>query len=237
VLKKDDLSQRRGSLRTGPLVRRGAKVSRAPQANSSTLRASAATNLFTKRPLGQNGFPAAVHLFKSSCLRLEYRLPINLREFLANQLGAVVDESDETVLNLAATADECTLSRLARAIRRYSTTRAQQSWQEFTIPLARFVADQETQGPNIALCLKCALVEFGQGALERHQGAGCVSLALGGASAVERHSGAQEVKIADAVRRLIEEFRALRVAFGLPHFELDSYVRNGQVTFTWRPLS
>jgi hypothetical protein len=148
-----------------------------------------------------------------------------------------VDESDETVLNLAATADECTLSRLARAIRRYSTTRAQQSWQESTVPLARFMANEATPGPNVALCLKCARVEFGEGALERHQSAGCISLALGGVSAVTRKSETQEVKIADAVRRLIEEFRALRVAFGLPHYELDYYVRNGEVTFTWRPLS
>jgi hypothetical protein len=219
------------------LVRRGAKVSRAPQANSSTLRAAAATHIFTNRPVSQDGLPAAIHLFKSSSLPLEYRLPINLREFLANQLGAVLDESDETVLNLAATADESTLSRLARAIRLYSTTRAQQSWQESIVPLARFAADQEMPDPNIALCLKCACVEFGEGALGRHQSAGCVSLGLGGASAVAPQSGAQEAKIADAVRRLIEEFRALRVAFGLPHFELDSYVRNGQLTFTWRPLS
>ena len=165
-------------------------------------------------------------------------MPINLREFLASQLGAVVDESDETVLNLAATADETTLSRLARAIRRYSTTRAQQSWEECAVPLARFVVDRSAPRPNIALCLKCVRVEFGEGALERHQTAGCISLALGGAcqARTKELPGRQEVRVADAVRRLIEEFRALRVAFGLPHFELDSYVRNGQATFTWRPL-
>jgi hypothetical protein len=237
VPRKDDLSQRRGTLRTGPLVRRGAKVSRATHSDSSAHRASAATTLSAQRALGHNGFPATAELCKSSCLHLEYRLPINLREFLANQLGAVVDESDETVLNLAATADESTLSRLARAIRRYSTKRAQQSWQECTVPLARFLTEQQTPGPNVALCLKCVRVEFGQGALERHQSAGCVSLALGVASALSRQPGQRETKIADSLRRLILEFRALRAAFGLPHFELDSYVRNGQVTFTWRPLS
>ncbi|MGO9265519.1 MAG: hypothetical protein ACLQBA_11680 [Candidatus Binataceae bacterium] len=171
-------------------------------------------------------------------------MPINLREFLANQLGAVVDESDETVLKLAATADETTLSRLARAIRRYSTTRAQQSWEETAAPLARLIVavrrSDEPRTPHayLALCLKCVRIEFGEGALERHQAAGCVSLALDGASETRTAEPAerQELRVADSVRRLIEEFRALRVAFGLPHFELDSYVRNGQVTFTWRPL-
>jgi hypothetical protein len=192
--------------------------------------------LFGRR--SQDNFPASEDIFKSSQLHLECRLPINLREFLANQLGAVVDESDETVLELAATADETTLSRLARAIRRYSTTRAQQSWEEAAVPLTRLVVENDTSAGRLALCLKCVKIEFGEGALERHQTAGCVSLALDSASEVRsaEPAGRQEVRIADSVRRLIEEFRALRVAFGLPHFELDSYVRNGQVTFTWRPL-
>jgi hypothetical protein len=223
-------------LRTGPLIRRGAKVSRATHANSTTLRASAPAALFDKRP--QDNFPASEDIFQSSRLHLECRLPINLREFLAIQLGAVVDESDETVLRLAATADETTLSRLARAIRRYSTTRAQQSWEETATPLARLIVEPRTPHARLALCLKCVRIEFGEGALERHQTAGCVSLALDSASETRTAETAerQELRVADSVRHLIEEFRALRVAFGLPHFELDSYVRSGQVTFTWRPL-
>jgi hypothetical protein len=47
---------------------------------------------------------------------------------------------------------------------------------------------------------------------------------------------AAEAAVANHLQRLIEEFRALRVAFGLPHFELDNYVKNHQVIFTWRPL-
>lgn len=236
-------------MRTGPLVRRGAKVSRATQANSTTLRASPPATLLGRR--SQDTVPAAQNIFKSenifkskdacksSRLHLECRLPINLREFLASQLGAVVDEADETVLRLAATADETTLSRLARAIRRYSTTRAQQSWEETAVPLARLIVEQQTPGAQMALCLKCVRVEFGEGALERHQTAGCVSLALDGARETRKAepAGRQELHVADTVRRKIEEFRALRIAFGLPHFDLDSYVRNGQVTFTWRPLA
>jgi hypothetical protein len=221
-------------LRTGPLVRRGAKVSRA-QANPTPLRAVPAAPF--GRRLSEN-FPPADKLFTASRLHLECRLPINLREFLANQLGAIVDESDETVLKLAATADETTLSRLARAIRHYSTTRAQQSWEETALPLALMVVQRDMTAQHMALCLKCVRVEFGPEALERHQKAGCVGVALDGACErrTDEPAARQELRIADTVRRLIKEFRSLRVAFGLPHFDLDSYVRNGQVTFTWRPV-
>lgn len=175
-------------------------------------------------------------MFKSSCLHLECRLPINLREFLAEQLGAVLDESDETMLKLAADAEEITLSKLARAIRRYSTNRAHESWEEASVPLTRFVKTGKAGLEEGALCLACVRVEFGEGALARHQTAGCVSLALGQASVAGASGSRAQVTVVDGIRRLIEEFRRLRVAFGLPHFELDSYVRNNQVVFTWRPL-
>jgi len=169
-------------------------------------------------------------------VHLECRLPINLREFLVDQLGTVVDESGATMLNFATKAEEPTLSKLARAIRRYSTTRAHESWEECGIALARF--DEYRDGPaEIALCLACVRIEFGEGALARHQGAGCVSLALNPVRAWRTQSSEPyEISVADAFRQLIEEFRRLRAAFGLPHFELDSYVRNRQLIFTWRPL-
>ncbi|MGH7838747.1 MAG: hypothetical protein ACRETD_15060 [Steroidobacteraceae bacterium] len=176
-------------------------------------------------------------------MHLGCRLPINLREFLADQLGTVVDESGATMLELAANAEENTLSRLARAIRRYSTTRAHESWEECAVALSRFGElrgrDESGNAPaEVALCLACVRVEFGDGALARHQTAGCVSLALDRARAGASSSSDEPfaVAVADEVRRLIEEFRRLRAAFGLPHFELDSYVRNDQLIFTWRPL-
>jgi hypothetical protein len=175
-------------------------------------------------------------VFKSSCLHLECRLPINLREFLAEQLGGVLDQSDETMLKLAANAEETTLSKLARAIRRYSTNRAHESWEECSVALTRFGTAGKDATHEIVLCLACVRVEFGDGALARHQVAGCVSLALGAARTGTASAARHEVAAADAIRRLIEEFRRLRAAFGLPHFELDSYVRNDQVVFTWRPL-
>jgi len=230
-------------LRTGPLGRRGAKVSRAVQANSTTLRTSKPAALYDRRI--PNPFPPAdrlfkcENLFKSSRIHLECRLPINLREFLATNLGAVVDESDETVLRLAATADETTLSQLARAIRRYSTTRAQQSWQETSIPLNHLLLEAGITRQPIVLCLKCARLDLGDAAAGRHLSGGCISLALDSVCEIRttERSGQQEVRVADAIRRLIEEFRALRAVFGLPHFELDSFVRHCQVTFTWRPLT
>ncbi|HLW69665.1 MAG TPA: hypothetical protein VKS22_03485 [Candidatus Binataceae bacterium] len=178
---------------------------------------------------------------------MECRLPINLREFLADQLGTVVDESGATMLNFATNTEEVTLSKLARAIRRYSTTRAHESWEECGVPLARFDDSRSDESRSdeskigsaeIALCLACVRVEFGEGALARHQTAGCVSLALAPMriSGARASSGRYEVSVADEIRQSIEEFRRLRAAFGLPHFELDSYVRNQQLIFTWRPL-
>jgi hypothetical protein len=172
-------------------------------------------------------------------LHLECRLPINLRDFLADQLGAVVNKSDEHVLNLAANSDPATLSKLARAIRRYSTSRAQQAWEECPVPLTNFVIRKKAAPSAIVLCLKCVKVDFDDAAIARHQSGGCVSLAL---QDVWRRPGRvslvkMEGQIADAIRTSIEEFRQLRAAFGVPHFFLDSYVRNHQVTFTWRPLA
>jgi hypothetical protein len=178
------------------------------------------------------------------------RLPINLRAFLAQQLGCRAEADDETILNCAAKADQATLNRLARAIRRYSTARAREAWTECNVDLAKF-AEAECDGHAVLLCLKCGRVEFGEGGLRDHQRAGCVPITLvrGSLSEPAEASPAQpagdEVAgepssplalIADSVQRLVEEFRALRAAFGLPHFDLDCYVRGTQLTLMWRPL-
>jgi hypothetical protein len=56
--------------------------------------------------------------------------------------------------------------------------------------------------------------------------------------AVATTDGAKaEDAIADRLQRQVEEFRALRSAFGLPHYELDLYGSGHQVNFTWHPLS
>lgn len=225
------------TLRTGPMVRRGANVTRAAQVGPSPTRPAASPRIFGKQSPPADFPVPAPPLIESSCLHVECKLPINLRKFLAEQMGEETATDDDSILDLAAHADEVTLSKLARAIRRYSTARARESWSQCSMPLARFgSADHQAQAA--ALCLRCASVEFGADAIGAHQGPACVaiSLSLQDFAKADKADGAKAVKISDRIQRSIEEFRALRIAFGLPHFDLDCYVRGDQMTFTWRPL-
>jgi hypothetical protein len=170
-------------------------------------------------------------------LHLECRLPINLRNFLAEQLGAALETGDQNIADLAANADEATLSRLARAIRRYSTARAHEAWADCAIALSRFSGAGAEASQRAVLCLKCTSVEFGDSAADAHQAPACLVVNLDAACAAAMDTPERsDQAIANCIQHLIEEFRALRVAFGLPHFELDCYVTNRRVTFTWRPL-
>ena len=224
-------------MRTGPLVRRNANVSRIAQAAPATFRVSTPPRTLKQPPsIAKFPFPIAAPI-QSSCPHLECRLPINLRNFLAEQLGAKLEAGDQTIVDLAASADEATLSRLARAIRRYSTARAHEAWADCAVSLARFAGSGRNASRGAVLCLKCTTVEFGDNATEAHQAPACLPVNLEAACATaEDGSTRSHQAIADRVQRLIEEFRALRVAFGLPHFELDCYVSNRRLTFTWRPL-
>jgi hypothetical protein len=181
--------------------------------------------------------PATSPSLDSSCSHLECRLPINLRNFLAEQLGTALEAGGQTIVDFAANADEATLSRLARAIRRYSTARAREAWADCAVALARFTGRSAER--RVVLCLKCATIEFGDGATEAHQAAACLTVNLDSvcAAAGGNAPASSDERIADRVQHLVEEFRSLRVAFGLPHFELDCYVSNRRLTFTWRPLS
>jgi hypothetical protein len=219
------------------MVRRGANVTRAAQVAPST-RPAALPRISGKHspPVPEFPIPSPTPLIESSCLHLECKLPINLRNFLAEHLGEKATANDESILDLAAHADEATLSKLARAIRRYSTARAHEAWAECSVPLAKF-----GEGGTFelsALCLRCASVAFGKDAAAAHQGPGCVAISFGGPDSAkpDGSAAAKGLKISDRIQRSIEEFRALRVAFGLPHFELDCYMRGSQMTFTWRPL-
>jgi hypothetical protein len=228
-------------LRTGPLVRRRANVSRAAQAAPSTSRPPALPRIFPKQLLLAADFesPTGAPSVESSCLHPECRLPISLRHFLAEQLGAARETGDDAILELAAHADQVTLSKLARAIRNYSTARAHESCVECTVALARLTPALGDTRVYATLCLNCTCVDFGESAAQWHREAGCLSVILDsacnasvGASPAER----RETGLATRIQRIVEEFRALRIAFGLPHFELDCYVRGNQMTFTWRPL-
>jgi len=185
-------------------------------------------------------FPLPV--IESSCLHVEFQIPIDLRRYLERQLA--LDCDNEGLLNFAANADGATLSKLARAIRRFSTERARTRWSECAVALATFEkiaarADTAADTPRAILCLGCARIDFDEHATEEHRGSECVvvdlSAALGTNSGSARSKGGKP--IAERLQAIIEQFRALRAAFHLPHYGLDCYVTNSRVTFTWSPLS
>lgn len=160
-------------------------------------------------------------------------LPINLRTFLAEQLGCQSEADDETILSFAAHADQLTLNKLARAIRRYSTARAHEAWAECRLPVATFVKTYQQR--RAVLCLRCVKVDFGATAASQHQRSGCVPITLIGDRSLKRNP-AGAVEVPEQIQHVVEEFRALRTAFGLSHFDLDCYVRGEQLTLMWRPL-
>jgi hypothetical protein len=218
-------------LRTGPLVRRGANVSRAGQAAAAVPRIL--PRVFGRQNLSLADFPLGPIAPKPG-LRSCCRLPINLRSFLAEQLGCQPGASDDAILSFAARADQSTLNKLARAIRRYSTARAHEAWAECSLAVASFIRAHQ-QGRLAVLCLRCARVDFGGAAVRAHQRSGCVPITL--TTLETPNSGEMAADdVPERIQRLVEEFRALRTAFGLPHFDLDCYVRGEQLTLMWRPL-
>jgi hypothetical protein len=78
-------------------------------------------------------------------------------------------------------------------------------------------------------------VDFGDYASREHQRSGCVPITLARSEAPYRDSVSAD-EVPEEIQRLVEEFRALRAAFGLPHFDLDCYVRGEHLTLMWRPL-
>lgn len=188
---------------------------------------------FTKQNLSLSDFPLAPIVPKDG-IRATCRLPINLRSFLAAKLGCQPGASDEAILSFAAHADQLTLNRLARAIRRYSTARAHEAWAECSLAVAAFV-EAHREGRLVVLCLHCVRVDFGDDASREHKRNGCVPITLAQTEVLNASATAAE-EIPERIQRLVEEFRALRTAFGLPHFELDCYVRGERLTLMWHPL-
>jgi hypothetical protein len=183
-------------------------------------------------------------------------LPINLREFLAQQFAAqqFVDGlriDEDGVFTLGPGAGEDALSRVARAIRHYSTERAHERWDECATALARLCDDldwAQESGEQIVLCLGCAALETGADVLGRHRRAGCVAVELSAklnvkpdatltADDASRVEAPQGQGLPEMLRSVIEGFRLGRAALGLSHFDLDCCVARGQVIFTWRPLT
>jgi hypothetical protein len=186
--------------------------------------------------------PLKSPIIEASCLHVECKLPINLRQFLARHFDPILDSDDnDSILDMAAHADEATLSRVARAIRRYSTSRAREAWAECSVTLGDFEREGASSAPAATLCLECARLEFGLEACNAHMGPRCLTVNLLPACPAQENSadGApsqDSATIPVRLQRQIENFRAMRTAFGLSHFDLDCYVTNRRVMFSWRPL-
>jgi hypothetical protein len=195
----------------------------------------------TPRPFTRRARPSQVESDQSETLRLPLgsRLPINLREFLAQQLGSTARVEEDAIVALKPRSGELLMRELARAIRRFSAERAREAWNECTIGLRRL--EHEFFGRNgvderspVVLCLRCTA--FGTGALEQHCGINCLAVDLSSAVKAEQLERGIDMPTPDAMHRAVENFRSARARAGQPHYDLDCYAAGGQVVFTWRPL-
>jgi hypothetical protein len=225
-------------LRNGPLVHRNPAVSRATMGAPSPLeRLAALSALADRRPARA---PTAGPVWESSRLYLGSRLPLNLRSFLAAQLGPSIKVENDSIIALKPRSGAVMMRDLARAIRRFSAERARQVWSECAIGITRlqsefFRAPADERCPVI-LCLRCACI--GAGPLDEHGGRNCLPVNLD--SAVKDFAASRCTDrpnaAPDAILEAIENFRLAREANDLPHQDLDCFVSNGQLVFTWRPL-
>jgi len=223
-------------LRTGPLVRRGANASRIVPGAPATLRRAGLLRSSELPVFGK--LPLPVPIIEASCLHAECKLPINLRNFLAQQFGPALESDNQSILDMAANADPATLSRVARAIRRYSTSRAREAWAECAVGLQDFEREGASRVSTARLCLECACLEFGVEACAAHQGPRCLTVDLSPVCASRLKSANHpSTSVSDRLQHQIEDFRAMRAAFGLSHFDLDCYMTNRRVMFSWRPLN
>ena len=239
-------------MRTGPLGRREAHISRFIEGSlSGFLRPAFIDPLERERVLNRRARPARLRnstrnsLPDPPSLNLKCDLPINLREFLADEFAGGLRIDEDGVFTLGTATGEDALNRVARAIHRYSTERAHERWDECAATLASLGDDLDwaaESGDQVVLCLGCAALETGADAVGRHREPGCVAVELSAkptanpyAEAIGHVADAQSLP--EMLRHVIEGFRLVRAALGLSYFDLDCYVARGQVIFTWRPLS
>ena len=231
------------TVRNGPLVHRRAHASRFAYGAPSPLERLQSLTVFgNPRTFSRLSRIAPVEPppLETQRLQLGSRLPINLRHFLAEELGASMRIEDDSIVALEPRSNETLMRELARAIRRFSAERAREAWCECAMGLDRlerefFAAPSDTRGP-VVLCLRCSCV--GAGPLDQHCGARCLPVHLGAEVRAQQLEGkcVDGALTPDALHRAVENFRAHRTAAGTPHYDLDCYVAGGQVIFTWRPL-
>lgn len=227
-------------VRNGPLVRRHAHVSRLTYGTQTPLeRLASLAPPGSPRPSARRARiqQTETDQWDQPRLPLGSKLPINLREFLSQQLGSTARVEEDAIVALEPRSGELLMRELARAIRRFSAERAREAWNECAIGLSRLeheffgpAADEESP---VVLCLRCSA--FGTGALEQHCGISCVAVDLSSAVKAQQLEKGIAAPTADAMHRAVENFRAARTKAGQPHYDLDCYVAGGQVVFTWRP--
>jgi hypothetical protein len=229
-------------VRNGPLIHRHAQVSRFAYGTQPTPleRLASLAPLGAPRPLARRARAQHQETQDFEPVRLNFgsRLPINLRHFLTQQLGAIARIDEDSIVALKPRSGELLMRELARAIRRFSAERAREAWSECAIGLERL--EHEFFGPAaderspVVLCLRCTA--FGTGALDQHCGSNCVAVDLGAAVKADRLERGPSAPGSNAMHRAVENFRLAREAARLEHHDLDCYVAGGQVIFTWRPL-
>lgn len=174
-----------------------------------------------------------------TCVRLGSWLPINLRRFLVEELGTALRIDNDTIVALEPEGDEHLMRELARAIRRFSFNRAHEKWNEFLVQVALLEAEL-SRGPAstypVALCLRCTRLSAGADQLAEHQAPACLAVTLNSTLKADNLAGAAGALVRRELHQVIEDFRLSRTAAGLPHYDLDCYVPNDHVVFTWRPL-
>ncbi len=227
-------------MRNGRLVHRSARVSRLSYSVSSPLeRLALLSPLIAPRmgPPRQRAIAAEPTHAGPVRLHLGSKLPLNLRSFLACHLGPEVRVEEDTIVALGERSSEKVMRELARAIRRFSAVRAREAWSECAIALERLERDFQSldagEREPIVLCLRCARVEVGR--LEQHRGRDCLTVDLGARLDASRNGAVRE-PLGDTLHHAVERFRRDCAAVAREHFELDCYVANQQVVFSWRPL-
>jgi hypothetical protein len=233
------------SLRDGPSVRGSSKTSRANSGVALRLLVSSrglvtAHTPETRSPAGHNISVAGMLPFQN--LRFENCLPINLRGFLKAELGARLYIDDSTIAPAAGEYPDAFMRDLARAIRRFSFARAHESWVEVVIgrlTLEESLSRCRIGACQVVLCLRCARLSIGRHVAEEHREPSCLVVPLHGfvSCDYEQEQAPQASQLRRNLYREIGNFLVARQMHGLPHYDLDYYLRDNHYVFTWRPLT
>jgi hypothetical protein len=193
-----------------------------------------------RSPSGHNFSLAGSLPFQN--LRFENCLPINLRGFLKAELGSRLYIDDSTIAPATGEFPDAFMRDLARAIRRFSFARAHESWVEVVIgrlPLEESLTRSRIGACQVVLCLYCAQLSIGHNVLEEHRQPSCLAVALHGFASCdyEQEQAPPASQLRRNLYREIGNFLVARQMQGLPHYDLDYYLRDNHYVFTWRPLT